>query len=76
MGNTADTVAKMYNLKRPDLDEFAVNSHLKAAKAVKSGKFKGHVVPIKAKVKGKDGKVSEVLVSQDDGFRENSSVQA
>jgi acetyl-CoA acyltransferase len=33
MGNTAEAVAKQFNVSRDDQDEFAYNSHMKALKA-------------------------------------------
>ncbi|MFI2743391.1 acetyl-CoA C-acyltransferase [Zhouia sp. PK063] len=46
MGLTAEAVAKQFNVSREDQDEFAFNSHQKALKAQKEGKFKEQIVPI------------------------------
>ena len=46
MGLTAEAVAKDYKISREDQDEFAYNSHQKAIKAIKEGKFKKQIVPI------------------------------
>ncbi len=46
MGLTAEAVAKEFNISREDQDEFALNSHDKAIKAIKEGKFKEEIVPI------------------------------
>ncbi|MCB1783768.1 MAG: thiolase family protein [Alphaproteobacteria bacterium] len=46
MGETAENLAKKYKISREEQDEFAVSSHLKAAAAAKSGKFKDEIVPI------------------------------
>ena len=39
MGLTAEAVAKEYNINREDQDVFSYNSHQKAIKAIKEGKF-------------------------------------
>ncbi len=46
MGLTAEAVAKQFNVSREDQDEFAFNSHQKALKAQKEGKFDEQIVPI------------------------------
>lgn len=46
MGQTAEEVAKDYDVSREDMDEFSYNSHMKALKAVKEGKFKDEIVPV------------------------------
>ena len=46
MGETAENVAEKYNISREDQDKFAYNSHQKASKSQKDGKFKEEIVPI------------------------------
>jgi acetyl-CoA acyltransferase len=46
MGNTAEEVAKQYNVTRDQQDEFAFNSHMKALKAIEEGKFVDDIVPV------------------------------
>lgn len=46
MGTTAENLANKYDISRDAQDEFAVNSHKKAAAAAKNGKFKDEIVPI------------------------------
>ncbi|HRE49008.1 MAG TPA: acetyl-CoA C-acyltransferase [Aggregatilineales bacterium] len=46
MGLTAERVAAEWNVNRADQDEFAYQSHKKAAAAYDSGKFKGEITPI------------------------------
>lgn len=75
MGNTAETVAEKYGMKRKDLDQFAVDSHKKAAAAQRNGLFKSEIVPIEAKVKGKDGKITTVLADKDGGIRPDATVE-
>lgn len=47
MGLTAEAVAKEFQVKREDQDEFAYQSHRKAIKAISEGKFKDEIVPVK-----------------------------
>jgi acetyl-CoA acyltransferase len=47
MGTTAENLANKYKISRKEQDEFAVKSHLKAAGAQASGKFKDEIAPYK-----------------------------
>jgi len=49
MGLTSEMVAREYNLKRDDLDEFAANSYAKAINAIDKGYFKNQIVPVTVK---------------------------
>ena len=46
MGITAENIAEQWELTREMQDEFAVNSQLKAEKAVKEGRFVDEIVPV------------------------------
>jgi acetyl-CoA C-acetyltransferase len=52
MGNTAENVAKQWQLTRDEQDEFAVNSQNKAEAAQKAGKFKDEIVATPSTRKG------------------------
>lgn len=56
MGQTAENVAKKHQVTRRQQEEFAVESHRKAAAAQSAGKFSAEIVPIEA---GKAGTVTE-----------------
>jgi acetyl-CoA C-acetyltransferase len=45
MGNTAENVARQYQITRAQQDEFAVRSQNKAEAAQKAGRFKDEIVP-------------------------------
>lgn len=47
MGETAENVAKRWNISREEQDEFAHQSQLKYAAAHQAGKFNNEIVPIK-----------------------------
>ena len=46
MGQTAENVAKKYEISRAEQDEFALQSQLKAEAAQKAGKFKDEILPL------------------------------
>jgi acetyl-CoA acyltransferase len=47
MGLTAEAVAKEYKVSREDQDAFALKSHQKALAAIKEGRFREEIVPLK-----------------------------
>jgi acetyl-CoA C-acetyltransferase len=46
MGNTAEEVAKRYNVSRADQDAFAAESQRRAGEAIREGRFKDEIVPV------------------------------
>jgi acetyl-CoA acyltransferase len=79
MGITAENVASQYGVTRAMQDEFAVQSHLRAADAQAAGKFEGEIIPIQAvRPIMKEGRLqSETFVfSKDEGIRPNSSMES
>ncbi len=72
MIQTADNICadERWNLTREELDEFALNSQQKCAKAMAEGKFKDEIVPVEVKVK-KD----TVIVDTDEGPRPNTTIE-
>lgn len=78
MGITAENVAERYKVSRKEQDEFAVASHLKAAKAQKEGLFDQEIVPVKTRTipdPEHPETTEEVTVSKDDGIRAKSTVE-
>lgn len=59
MGRTAENLVEKYNLTRKQLDKFACESQHKAETAIKEGRFKDEIVPVKV-VSKKKGKVTIV----------------
>jgi acetyl-CoA C-acetyltransferase len=49
MGNTAENVARQWQITRAQQDEFAVNSQKKAEAAQKAGRFKDEIAPVTVK---------------------------
>ncbi len=79
MGLTAEEVAKDFNITADDANEFAYNSHMKAAKAIKDGKFKDEIVPVKVEETyvGEDGKrhKREFTVETDECVRAETTME-
>ncbi len=46
MGQTAENLARKYDISREDQDEIALRSHQNAEAAIKEGKFKEEIIPI------------------------------
>lgn len=61
MGKTAENVAQRFGISRDDQDEFAVQSHQKAFRAIREGRFRSQIVPIE---------VSGKKISQDEGINQ------
>ncbi|HEU4929705.1 MAG TPA: acetyl-CoA C-acetyltransferase [Candidatus Krumholzibacteria bacterium] len=69
MGNTAELVAKKYNISREMQDEFAVESHKKALAAAQRGDFQHEIVPVLVP----QAKGEPIAVSVDEGPRADAS---
>ena len=78
MGITAELVAEKYGIGRTEMDEFGVESHRKAADAIKAGRFNSEIIPVEiehsALLDGKIVKTNEV-VDIDDGVRPSTTVE-
>jgi acetyl-CoA C-acetyltransferase len=51
MGETAEVLAEQYKISREEQDEFALRSQERAERAIKSGRFKDEIVPVKIQSK-------------------------
>ncbi len=73
MGLTAEAVAKQFGVSRQQQDEFALNSHLKALKAIEEGRFKNEIVPIEVEHIYLDAnekrQVKKFIIDTDEGPR-------
>ena len=70
MGNTAENVAKHYQITREQQDQFAAASQNKASAAQKSGRFNDEIAPVT--VKGRKG---DTVVSDDEYIRHDSTAE-
>jgi len=71
MPETADNLARDYNIGREECDAFALQSHQKAQQAWDTGKFKEEVIPLEVKSK-KESKI----IDFDEGIRANSTIES
>jgi acetyl-CoA C-acetyltransferase len=71
MGCTGEVVAEEYRIGRSEQDEFATNSHRKAAAAIKAGKFKDEIVAVEIPQK----KGAPVVFDTDETVREDTSIE-
>jgi acetyl-CoA C-acetyltransferase len=73
MLQTAEQVAKRYDIGRDRMDEYGAASQQKACAALEAGKFKDEIAPITVKAGIVDPvfglRTKEVTVSQDEGLR-------
>ena len=72
MGLTAENVARKYGITRLEMEEFAVESHRKAAIAQAEGRFDDQIIPVM--VQDADGNTVEF--KRDEGIRPNSTVES
>jgi acetyl-CoA C-acetyltransferase len=71
MGNAAEYTATKACLTREMLDEYALNSQQKAARAIKEGKFKNEIFPIEIKQAKGDPRIFDT----DEGPRADTTIE-
>ncbi len=80
MRQTAETVAKRYNISKERQDEYGVSSQVKACAAVAAGKFADEIVPMTVTM-GVADKASgrlltrEVTLAADEGLRPDTTLE-
>ncbi|WP_425999784.1 acetyl-CoA C-acetyltransferase [Caulobacter sp. DWR1-3-2b1] len=62
----AQMIADKYGFSREQMDEYALQSHLKAAAAIKAGAFKNEIVPVQ---------IADGVFDQDEGVRYDASLE-
>jgi acetyl-CoA C-acetyltransferase len=72
MGNTGEVVAEKHQISRGEQDEFAYNSHRKAAEAQAAGKFKDEIIPIEIPQKKGD----PIVLDYDETVRPDTTIEA
>jgi acetyl-CoA C-acetyltransferase len=70
MGNTAENVAKKFDITRAQQDEFAAASQQKAGKAQAEGKFKDEITPVTIKTRK-----GETVVDSDEFIRPDTTAE-
>lgn len=71
MGETAEILAEKFNITRQEQDEYALESQIKAKKAIEDGRFEDEIVPVKIK----DNKGHELLVTTDEHPRPETTLE-
>src|SRR6266849_2718321 len=72
MGLTAENLARKYRISRQAQDEFALQSHRRAAEATDSGAFGNEVIP----TWGRDEDGRKILLAQDQCIRRDTSLES
>ncbi len=72
MGNTGEVVAEKYQIGREEQDDFAFNSHRKAADAQAAGRFKDEIVAIEIPQKKGD----PIMLDYDEPVRADTTVES
>ncbi|HXD31780.1 MAG TPA: acetyl-CoA C-acetyltransferase [Pyrinomonadaceae bacterium] len=72
MGCTGEVVSERFDVSREAQDEYALNSHRKAAAAIKAGKFKDEIVTVEIPQK----KGAPLVFDTDESVREDTSLEA
>jgi acetyl-CoA C-acetyltransferase len=71
MIETADNLARDYQISREECDEYAARSHQRATAAWAAGKFDDELVPVSVKQKKGD----PIIFDRDEGFRPDATVE-
>jgi acetyl-CoA acetyltransferase family protein len=69
-GVAADMIAKQWGIKREQLDQYAYEGHMKAARARDEGRFDREIMPVAVSLEG-----VETEFKQDEGIRPDTSVE-
>jgi acetyl-CoA C-acetyltransferase len=64
MGNAAEFIAQQFEVTRAEMDQFALKSHEKAAKATADGRFQAEIAPVEIKTRK-----GTTIIAQDEGIR-------
>jgi len=69
-GTAADMIAAKWGVTRADVDRYAYEGHMKAARAREEGRFKREIMPMKVSLEG-----VETTFEQDEGIRPDTTVE-
>ncbi|HEX6219718.1 MAG TPA: thiolase family protein [Acidimicrobiia bacterium] len=70
-GISAEMIAEKWAISREELDELALGSHHRAARATEEGRFEGQIIPVE--ITREDG--STERVTRDEGIRWDTSLE-
>jgi len=76
-GECAEEIARRWNITREEMDEFALRSHQRAARATQEGRFDGEIVALESRVHPGVPGAADVsgLLESDEGIRRDTSLQ-
>ncbi len=69
-GTAADMIAKKWDISRQDVDRYAYEGHMKAARARDEGRFKREIMPLNVTLEG-----VETVFERDEGIRPDTSLE-
>ena len=72
MGEEAEIVADKFEISREAQDDFAYQSHMKAAAATEAGRFHDEMVPVE--IAAEEG--AALVVDRDEPIRPDTSIEA
>ncbi|HEX8706637.1 MAG TPA: acetyl-CoA C-acetyltransferase [Pyrinomonadaceae bacterium] len=72
MGETAENLARRYEISREEQDEYALRSQQRAGAAIDSGRFDEEILPLE--IKGRKGEAS--IFARDEHFRAGTTIEA
>ncbi|MFZ0666106.1 MAG: thiolase family protein [Acidimicrobiales bacterium] len=72
-GISAELIAEQWGLTREQLDEFSARSQSFAAQATAEGRFEREIVPVT--IKDDEGKLTDEVLSTDEGIRPGTTVE-
>ena len=75
MIETAENLARDYEIGREAADEYAVHSHRNAAAAWEAGKFDAQLVPVEVPQPKRRGRGDPLTFSRDEGYRADASME-
>ena len=67
MGNTAENISKEFQISRSEQDQFALDSHLNALKAISEGRLNDEIIPVH---------IANQTVITDNGPRKGQTIEA
>ena len=72
MGMTGEKVAEKYDVAREEMDEYAAESHRRAAAATEAGKFRDEMLPVEIPQRKGD----PIVLDRDEPIRSDTNVEA
>ena len=73
-GEAAERISDLYQVTREDCDDYAIESHRRAAAASDSGRFENEIVPVPvAEIRERDAEGDAILLTADETIRRDTS---